>query len=409
MAGIEHIGRYKIVEELGRGGMATVYRAYDPSFRRDVALKIMSSLLLSNGSFRQRFDREARTIASLEHRAIVPVYDFGEENGRPYLVMRLMTGGSLADRLRTGALSPDMIQRVLDRIGAALDKAHAQGIIHRNLKPGNILFDDDGQPYLSDFGIDKSADSKTLTATGGMIGTPTYMSPEQVMGTSAIDGRSDIYALGVVLYEMLTGRQPYQSETGMGVAIAHLTQPVPQLPETAPQLAAGYQAIIDKAMAKKPEARYQRGADLATAFCNPPQVYADDRTVIEGYKGETVIEPYVEAVTGGGGAAVKLPTAVPVRSQESGGLPWKIIAPAVLLLIALFGAFAVRGMFLPDAEPPTPTVDSEFMALAGTVTTQAQEMAMAAISETATAEARQTIAAEAQQTAAAQVLEQENN
>jgi hypothetical protein len=346
----------------------------------------------------------------LEHRAIVPVYDFGEEDGRPYLVMRLMTGGSLADRLRTGALSPAVIQRVLDRIGAALDKAHAQGIVHRDLKPGNILFDDDGQPYLSDFGIVKSAESTKLTATGGMIGTPTYMSPEQVMGTSEIDGRSDIYALGVVLYEMLTGRQPYESETGMGMAMAHVTRPVPQLRETAPQLPAGYQAIIDRAMAKKPEDRYQRGADLATAFRNPPQVYAGDRTLIEGFEGATVIESYGgSAATTGGGAVITPVDTTPARAQESGGLPWKIIAPAVLLLIALFGAYAMRGMFLPPSEPATPTADTEFVALAGTVTAQAQEMALAAISETAAAGARETVAAEMQETATARSLEQENN
>lgn len=274
MPDIERIGRYQILEQLGQGGMARVYRAYDPNFRRDVALKIMSARLLANETFRQRFDREGRTIAALEHRAIVPVYDFGEEDGRPYLVMRLMTGGSLAGRLKSGALSPAIIQRVLDRIGDALDKAHARGIVHRDLKPGNILFDDDDQPYLSDFGIVKSATSTRLTATGGMIGTPAYMSPEQVMGKEEIDGRSDIYALGAVLYEMLTGRQPYDSESGMGMAMAHLTQPVPQLSETAPQLPAGYQAIIDRAMAKEPTARYQRAAELAAALSELQIVFA---------------------------------------------------------------------------------------------------------------------------------------
>ena len=248
MAGSGRIGRYEILQELGRGGMAIVYRAYDPMFRRHVALKVMLAGLLNDRTERQRFNIEAQTIAALEHHAIVPVYDFGEEDGRPYLVMRYMTGGSLADRIWKGMLSPSETHRVLDRIGAALDKVHGQGIVHRDLKPAHILYDEDNQPYLSDFGIVKDSGATRLTVTGGIIGTPAYMSPEQVMGNSEIDGRSDIYSLGVVLFEMLTGRQPYESNSDMGMAMAHMTRPVPQLHEFVSQLPAGYQAIIDRAL-----------------------------------------------------------------------------------------------------------------------------------------------------------------
>jgi serine/threonine protein kinase len=206
----QQIGRYEIIEELGEGGMATVYRAYDPNFGREVAVKVLPRGQKHDATFRQRFEQEAQTIAALEHSAIVPVYDYGEENGRPYFVMRLMTGGSLADRLKGGALSIAEIRYMLDRIDAALDKAHEQGIVHRDIKLANILYDDDdGEPYLSDFGIVKVAQSTTLTQTGGIVGTPAYMSPEQVLGEKDIDGRTDIYSMGAILFEMLSGRLPY--------------------------------------------------------------------------------------------------------------------------------------------------------------------------------------------------------
>ncbi len=400
MADIKQIGRYQIVELLGQGGMARVYCAYDPNFRRDVALKIMSDRLAHDDAFRQRFYREAQTIARLEHRAIVPVYDFGEEDGRPYLVMRLMTGGSLADRLKHGPLPIPTIQRVLERIGDALDKAHAADIVHRDLKPGNILFDDDAQPYLSDFGIVKSSSSTKLTATGGLVGTPAYMSPEQVLGKETVDGRSDIYALGAVLYEMLSGRQPYDSETGMGAAMAQLTQPVPRLSDTAPQLGSRYQGVIDRAMAKEAGDRFQHGIDLANAFRNPASVSTAEQTVIETWADETVIEPVP------GEAATMPVTVAPVAAvrqpiTESGGSPWKVFASAlgVLLLLAIVGGYLVVNYVLPGAESAEPAVDPTLVALAATSTTQAQQMATTRIAQTAAAEARETMAAEAKESA----------
>ena len=155
MVGIEQIGRYEIIEEIGRGGMAVVYRAYDPTMHRDVAIKVMSTHLLGDETSKERFIQEARTIAALQHRAIVPVYDVGEQDGQPYLVMQYMPGGSLADQLDDGPVSNDVIQRTLDRIGSALDKVHKERLVHRDVKPATILFDADGQPYLVDFGIVK--------------------------------------------------------------------------------------------------------------------------------------------------------------------------------------------------------------------------------------------------------------
>jgi serine/threonine-protein kinase len=204
----EKIGRYEIKNELGRGGMATVYHAHDPHFKRDVALKVLPREFLHDPTFRARFEREAQTIAQLEHPAIVPVYDFGEETGQPYIVMRYMSGGSLADRLRRESLATSEAARIVTRLAPALDEAHSQGIVHRDLKPANILFDQRGDPYISDFGIAKlSQDSATFTGSA-IVGTPAYMSPEQARGEKDLDGRSDIYALGVILFEMLTGKRP---------------------------------------------------------------------------------------------------------------------------------------------------------------------------------------------------------
>jgi len=195
--------------ELGRGGMATVYHAYDPSFERDVAIKVLPAAFLHDPQFRTRFEREAKMIALLEHPAIVPVYDFGEQDEQPYIVMRYMAGGSLADHLMKGAVPLDETARIIARLAPALDAAHARGIIHRDLKPGNVLFDQYGNAFLSDFGIARLTQSAATTITGeAIVGTPAYMSPEQVQGTKAIDGRADIYAMGVLIYQMLTGQAP---------------------------------------------------------------------------------------------------------------------------------------------------------------------------------------------------------
>jgi serine/threonine-protein kinase len=253
---LQKFGRYEVKSELGRGGMATVYYAYDPRFERDVAIKVLPHALLHDPMFRARFDREAKTIAALEHPAIVPVYDFGEEDGQPYLVMRYMPGGSLEDRLQQGPLPLAEAVRIISRLAPGLDEAHAHQIIHRDLKPGNILFDQRGNPYLSDFGIVRLASATTSLTQGHVLGTPAYMSPEQGQGTSDIDRRSDIYSMGAILYQMLTGRLPYEASTPTGQIIMHITEPVPNVLEARPDLPVEVQAVIEKAMAKKKTDRY---------------------------------------------------------------------------------------------------------------------------------------------------------
>ncbi|MCC6605330.1 MAG: serine/threonine protein kinase [Anaerolineae bacterium] len=263
----EKIGRYEIKQEIGRGGMATVYEAYDPRFERTVALKMLPREFMHEAEFRARFTREARTIATLEHPAIVPVYDFGEENGQPFLVMRLMTGGSLSDRLAEGPIPIDEAAIILKRLGSALDRAHSMGIIHRDLKPSNVLFDQYGDAFLADFGIvHVSSSTNALTASGSLVGTPTYMSPEQVYGDKQLDGRSDIYALGVILFQMLTGSTPYDADTPARMMMKHVMDPVPQILSVRPDLPPACNEIINKAMAKERDERFSSATDLSSAL-----------------------------------------------------------------------------------------------------------------------------------------------
>lgn len=251
------IDGYEIIRKLGEGGMAQVYLARDIALDREVAIKVLPAFENEKEDLRKRFRREAKTIAKLEHRAIVPVFDYGEGNQVPYLAMRYMRGGSLADKLEQGPLSLARAVGILDRIADGLDKAHEAGVVHRDIKPANILFDDDDKAYLADFGIVKLANhDTTITPIDGLVGTPAYMSPEQFKETP-IDGRSDIYALGIVLYEMLTGVLPYQAATPHALILQHVSGPLPRILKVNPDLPKVCDRVIKKAMAKNPKNRYQ--------------------------------------------------------------------------------------------------------------------------------------------------------
>jgi serine/threonine-protein kinase len=261
------IGRYQIKAELGHGGMSVVYLAHDPVIGRDVAIKVLLSNLSSQPAARARFEREARIVAALEHPAIVPIYDFGEQDGQPFLVMRYMSGGSLADLLSYGRLNLQDTAHIVRRLAGALDKAHARGIIHRDIKPGNILFDSHGEAFLTDFGIGKLyEDGQNMTITGSVVlGTPAYMSPEQALGRP-LDPRSDVYSLGAVMFEMLSGALPYKGPTSISVAMKHVNEPVPDLRAWRPELAEACAAVVAKAMAKDPDERFATAGELAAAF-----------------------------------------------------------------------------------------------------------------------------------------------
>jgi serine/threonine-protein kinase len=264
---LRKIGRYDINREIGQGGMATIYLAHDPVVDRPVAIKLLHSQFTRDAQFRARFMREARIVAGLEHPSIVPVYDFSGENSIPYIVMRYMPGGTLEDRIAGKPMPLAQIVPIVQHIASALDHAHSRGIIHRDLKPSNLLFDARGYGSLSDFGLAKLNERviTRLTFSGAMLGTVDYMSPEQAIGDREIDARSDIYAFGIILYEMLTGKVPHAAETPMQVLYKHLNDAPPALESVRPGLPEGLNDVVLKALSRNPDDRYQSATEFSNA------------------------------------------------------------------------------------------------------------------------------------------------
>jgi serine/threonine-protein kinase len=256
------IGRYEVERVLGHGGMAVVFLAHDPDLKRKVAIKLLPRQFVFSSEMRARFIHEAQIVAALRHQAIVPIYDFGEFDEQPYLIMPFMPGGSLTRRIVEPMAVANVIP-IIERLAPALDKAHAQGIIHRDLKPDNVLFDEDGFPYLADFGIARLAEA---TQSMTVIGTPAYMSPEQVTGDKELDGRSDIYALGVIVFEMLTGRPPYEADTPAKLMFKHVHETVPNILAVRSDLPPMCQDVIARAMAKAPQARFAKAVMLSQSL-----------------------------------------------------------------------------------------------------------------------------------------------
>jgi serine/threonine-protein kinase len=258
---VSNIGRYEIESELTTGGMGVIILAKDPYIQRQVVVKVLMYSRTLDEVYRDFFQNEAEVIAALEHPCIVPIYDFGWHGQQPYIVMRYMAGGSLQDRLDKGELKLTEIAHIFKRVADALDAAHAKGIIHRDIKPSNILFDSSGESFLSDFGI---ATSKSFKDDDGewLVGTPAYMSPEQAKG-NPVDGRSDIYALGVTLYRLLTGQLPFSGSSTTALVNAHMELPVPDIRALKANIPAVWQEVVAKAMAKNPNDRYATASDFA--------------------------------------------------------------------------------------------------------------------------------------------------
>jgi tetratricopeptide (TPR) repeat protein/tRNA A-37 threonylcarbamoyl transferase component Bud32 len=264
------LGKYELQERLGRGGMAEVYKAHHPELDRLVAIKILHPHLADEPDFITRFRREAQAIAQLRHPHIVQVFDFDTDNGQPYMVMEYLPGRSLKDSLderfaRGERLPVDAVLNLFRDLLGAVQYAHAQGMIHRDLKPANVIERPDGRAVLTDFGIARLLSAHKLTATGESFGSPAYMSPEQSLGEAA-DARSDIYALGVMLYECLTGQIPYEGETTLAVLNQHVNGPIPSACAARPELPAVFDAIIATAMAKDPADRYQSADEMWAAL-----------------------------------------------------------------------------------------------------------------------------------------------
>lgn len=284
----KQIGQYELMDRLGRGGMAEVFRARQVTVNRQVAIKIVIPEIAQSAEFLNRFKREAEIVANLSHPHILKLFDYGAHDGMLYLVMELQQGGNLADLIRKDPLSLDQAITLLSQLASALDSAHAQGIIHRDLKPQNVLLDKQGNAYLADFGIAKmmQADMTTFTNTGATMGTPAYMAPEQWEGNT-IDARTDIYALGIMAFEMLTGQAPFKAETPASMMYAHLQASPPPLRQAGLNVPILVDEALRKAMAKKPEDRYPS----AMAFVEALRDAAQGKAPHAARKASTTVTP----------------------------------------------------------------------------------------------------------------------
>jgi serine/threonine protein kinase len=262
------LGPYRIISQIGQGGMATVYKAYQPSMDRNVAVKVLPGQLADSPEFTQRFQQEARIIARLEHAHILPVFDYGESEGIHYFVMRFLDAGTLKDKMQNGHPLPlSEIDRLFTQLSDALSYAHSLGVVHRDLKPANALIDSRGNLFLTDFGIAKILESASprLTQTDAIMGTPAYISPEQAQAQK-VDQRSDIYSLGIILYEMVTGRVPYTADTPLAVILKHVTHPLPLPSSVKPDIPETIERILLKALAKNPDDRFASVNDFLAAW-----------------------------------------------------------------------------------------------------------------------------------------------
>ena len=284
---------YTVEKKIGSGAMATVYLAIQNTLERRVALKIMSSSLQEDDTFQKRFLKEGKIIAQLTHPNIVTIYDIGVVDSHNYMAMEYVDGGmTLSDKIIPHyGMPPEQAIRVLIQVASALGYAHKRNFVHRDVKPANILFRQDGTAVLSDFGIAKAlGDSTAMTRQGWAVGTPSYMSPEQALGKT-IDARCDLYCLGVVLYEMLTGNKPYQANDSFAVALKHVNDPLPTLP---PPLSR-FQTLIDRMMAKKPEERFDSAEDLIAAARQIQPLH--ERA---GLNGTATLPPHTQTVSSAG-------------------------------------------------------------------------------------------------------------
>ena len=263
----ENIGSYRVTEQLGQGGMATVYKAFHAALDRNVALKVLHPAFNEDQTFIGRFEREAKVVAKLEHPNIVPIYDYAEHDRQPYLVIKFIDGETLKERFNRGPLSTKEIENVIDSVGSALAYAHKQGILHRDIKPSNVLISPEGTMYLADFGLARvaSAGESTLSADS-IMGTPQYISPEQAMGKKDLDAGTDIYSFGVMLYELVVGQVPFSADTPFSIIHDHIYTPLPLPADINPNIPESVQNVLLKALAKERSDRYETVDDMVKAF-----------------------------------------------------------------------------------------------------------------------------------------------
>jgi ligand-binding sensor domain-containing protein/tRNA A-37 threonylcarbamoyl transferase component Bud32 len=341
----QNLGPYRILEQIGLGGMATVYRAYQPSMDRQVAVKVLPAHFMQDPTFVERFEREAHTIARLAHPHILPVHDYGKsDDGTTYIVMRYVEAGTLADLLRRGPMPLGQTTQLFYQVGDALAYAHEQGVIHRDMKPSNVLVDPRDQAFLTDFGLARMVESSSHLTGSMVVGTPAYMAPEQGEGLPATQ-QSDIYSLGVVLYEMVTGRPPFEAETPLAVMIKHMTEPLPLPRELNPDLTLEVERVILRALAKEPQARYQDAKEMVQAL----------RRAVRA------------STTATGPQSSPAPTEVAPPPKRP-LWPWlgSIVGGAALLIVLGILALFLSGLFSSDeGQQPAPLLDPTVPVIAG--------------------------------------------
>ena len=346
--------RYAVGELLGRGGMAEVYLATDRVLDRPVALKVLGGWLANDGTFVERFRREALAAARISHPNLVAVFDAGSEDGVHYIVMEHVPGETLADVLQKGGrLHPNRAITIAASVADALGVAHAAGIVHRDVKPGNVMLTPDGRTKLMDLGIARSIDGERITHASSILGTAGYISPEQARG-DPVDHRSDIYSLGCVLYEMLTGRQPFEAQDPLAVAYKHVHEPPAPPTSLEPSIPPGLEAVTLRAMEKEPAARFQSVSDMAAAL--------DDRTVpVSPVTVTTPMPPLTVTTPPPTARTDTLPRRVDRARRRRPLIPLLLALAALALLgglaFALFGGDRPSGL-APPADSPTPSASS---------------------------------------------------
>jgi serine/threonine protein kinase len=362
------LGAYRIIEQIGMGGMATVYKAYQPSMDRNVAIKVLPGQLAESEEFVRRFQQEARIIARLEHPYILPVFDYGEEDGIAYFVMRYLDAGTLKDKMKTGALSLEEIDRIFTQLADALGYAHAQGVVHRDLKPANALVDSNGNLFLTDFGIAKLLESASprLTQTDAIMGTPAYISPEQAAALS-VDRRSDIYSLGIILYEMVAGRVPFVADTPLAVILKHLGDPLPLPSSLKPDIPASIEQVILKSLAKDPDDRFANTSAFVSAWKRA--LTGMETMSAASAPTERMPDPVPPPPAPAAQTQEKPVTTTQTLSKSGRPLTGLALGCVVLVcvLIAVVGAFGLASRFLaPSPSSPviadTPVLETEIPA-----------------------------------------------
>jgi len=351
------LGGYRIINQIGQGGMATVYKAYQASMDRNVAIKVLPGQLAESQEFTTRFQQEARIIARLEHPHILPVFDYGETDGISYFVMRYLEAGTLKDKMQAGPLSLNEIDHLFTQLADALGYAHSQGIIHRDLKPANALVDSQGNLFLTDFGIAKLLESASprLTQTDAIMGTPAYISPEQAKSLN-VDRRSDIYSLGIILYEMVTGSVPFVADTPLAVILKHVSDRLPLPTSIKPDVPASIEQVILKALAKDPEDRFATAGEFVAAW---KKALTDQGSAI--YIPETRSQPVSQIGMNTGRTHGTTATTTTTSSKSGGSVRWVVgcLVGACLLFSLAGGAlFVFNAMKSPSSSPnqePTST------------------------------------------------------